>query len=100
MNTNSKEDQNWQNLLLRSTVTFAGETEPPYGMITSTLARLGAEKRQQEDIERIGWRALLAAMAALVVAATVTVSVDFMNRGGDLEPGTRGLVQVENIQVS
>ena len=70
---NSNEDQVWQNLLLRSTATFSGQGEPPYGFVTGTLARLRAETRQQEELERIGWRALLASLAALLVAATVSV---------------------------
>jgi len=97
---NTSENEKWQSLLLRSTPTFAGEATPPYGFLTGTLARLRAENRQQEELERIGWRALLASLAALVVAATVTLSVDFSNRGGDFEPGVRSLVQMENIQVS
>jgi hypothetical protein len=97
---NSSEDEKWQSLLLRSTPTFTGEAAPPYGFITGTLARLKAENRQQEEFERIGWRALLASMAALVVVATVAVSVSFSDRGGDFEPGLRNLVQMENIQVS
>ena len=98
MNTN--EDKNWHDLLLRSTPTFAGETVPPYGFVTGTLARLRTETRQQEELERIGWRALLASLAALVIAATVTLSMNYMDRGGDFEPGVRSLVQMENIQVS
>lgn len=97
---NTREDEKWQGLLLRSASTFAGETEPPYGVVTQTLARLGAEKRQQEDIERIGWRALLASIAALAVAATVTLAVDFTHQGGDFDPGVRSLVQVDSFQLS
>jgi len=102
MNTymSSQEDEKWQGLLLRSAATFTGEAEPPYGFVTGTLARLRAEKRQQEELERIGWRALLASLAALAIAATVTLSVNFRDRGGDFEPGVRSLVQMENIQVS
>jgi hypothetical protein len=100
MNMNTREDEKWQGLLLRSAPTFAGEATPPYGFITGTLARLGAEKRQQEEFERIGWRALLASLAALVIAATVTLGISFTDRGGDFEPGVRSLVQMENIQVS
>ena len=92
-------DEKWQNLLLRSTPTFAAEAVPPYGFITGTLAQLRAEKRQQDELERIGWRALLASLAALVVVAAVAVSVNFSDRGGDFEPGVRSLVQMENIQV-
>jgi hypothetical protein len=97
---NISEDEKWQRLLLRSTPTFTGEATPSYGFITGTLARLRAENRQQEELERIGWRALLASLAALGVAATVTLSVNFTDRGGDFEPGVRSLVQMENIQVS
>jgi hypothetical protein len=97
---NTHEDEKWQSLLSRSTPTFAGEAAPPYGFITGTLAQLRAEKRQQEEFERIGWRALLASLAVLVIAATVTLSVNSKDRGNDFEPGVRSLVQMENIQVS
>ena len=103
MNTfdmNSREDEKWQSLLLRSTPTFSGEAAPPYGFITGTLARLRAENRQQEELERIGWRALLASLAALAVAAAVTLSVNFTDQAGDFEPGVGSLVQMENIQFS
>jgi len=97
---NSPEDQKWQSLLRLGASTFAGETEPPYGLISQTLARLRAQERQQEDLERIGWRALLASFAALVIAATVTLSVAFQDQGGDFEPGVRSVLQMDNIQVS
>ncbi|HEY0256678.1 MAG TPA: hypothetical protein VGC39_04475 [Candidatus Methylacidiphilales bacterium] len=94
------QDQKWQNLLLRSTPTFTGEATPPYGFVTATVTRLRLEDRQQAEFERIGWRALLASFAALVIAATVTFSVSLHDRGGDFEPGVGGMVQMENIQVS
>ncbi len=100
MNMNSSEDGKWQSLLLRGAPTFTGKVDLPYGFITGMLARLRAEKQQQEEIERIGWRALLASLAALAVAATVTLTVNFRDRSGDFEPGVRSLVQMENIQVS
>ena len=93
------QDEKWHSLLKWSGSTFAPESTPPYGFITSTLAQLRAEKRQREDLERIGWRALLASLAALSVAAAVTVSVSYRDRV-DFEPGVRGLVQMENIQLS
>jgi hypothetical protein len=98
MNTNP--DEKWQSLLLRSLPAFTGETTPPYGFVTGTLGRLRAEKRQQEELERIGWRALLASLAALVIAAVVTLGVDSSTRGPDFEPGVRSLVQMENLQLS
>ncbi len=96
---NSKEDEKWRNLLRRSTSTFAGEKAPPYGFVTGTLARLRAENREQEEFERIGWRALLASLAALAIAATVTLSVSYRDQAGDFDPGVRSLVQMDNVQV-
>jgi anti-sigma-K factor RskA len=92
-------DEKWQRLLARSNSTFNGEDTPPFGFITGTLAKIRAENRQQADVERIGWRALLASLAALAVAAAVTVTVNF-SQSNDFEPGTKSIVQLENIQVS
>jgi hypothetical protein len=97
---NTREDEKWQTLLARSNPTFAGELSPPYGFTTATLARLRAEKSQVEEIERIGWRALLASMAALVIAVAVTLGLGSRDAGSDFDPGVRSLVQVDNIQVS
>lgn len=96
----SREDDKWQRLLLRSLPTFTGEETPPYGFVTSALARLRAERRQQDELERIGWRALLASFAALVIAAAVTFSLNISDQNSDFEPGINSLVQMENIQVS
>jgi len=97
---NSKEDEKWLHLLRRSLPTFIGDETPPYGFVTSTLARLRAERHLQEEFERIGWRALLASFAALVIAVGVTFSLNGGDKNGDFEPGVNGLVQMENIQVS
>jgi len=93
-------DEKWQKLLARSTPTFAGQAEPPYGLVTATLARLRTEQGQQEEAERIGWRALLASFAALMVAAAVTLTVSFSSHTTDFEPGVRTFVQMENIPLS
>jgi len=100
MKTDFQEDEKWQGLLLRSAPAFAGEASAPYGFVTGTLAQLRAEKRQQEEMERIGWRALLASMAALAVAAAVTLSVNLTDPSMDFDPGVRSLVQIENVPVS
>lgn len=93
-------DEKWQQLLARSTSTFAGEATPPYGFMTGAMAQI-REARVQQDAERIGWRALVASFATLVVAAVVAVTVNFNQPAtSDLEPGMRSIVQVENIQVS
>lgn len=97
---NMNEDEKWQRLLASSAPAFAGEAEPPYGFVTATLARIRAENQQMAEIERIGWRALLASLAALMVAVVVTVSVASSDRGSEFEPGVRSFVQMENIQLS
>jgi hypothetical protein len=97
---NMNEDQKWQRLLASSAPAFAGETEPPYGFVTATIARIRAENQQVAEIERIGWRALLASLAALAVAAMVTLTVSFSDRGSDFDPGVRSFVQMERVQVS
>jgi hypothetical protein len=99
MNPNEPE-KTWMNLLAQSAPTFAGDATPPYGFVTNTLAALRAESRQQVEVERIGWRALMAALAALGVAATLTVMVNVHDRSNDFDPGVRGLVQMDNLPYS
>jgi hypothetical protein len=93
------EDEKWQGLLLRSAPTFAGETTPPYGFVTSTLARLKAEKREREQLDLIGWRALLASLTALAAVVTITVGLQLQDRN-DLDPGVRSIIEVANIPLS
>jgi hypothetical protein len=95
MNTDDK----WQKLLACSMPTFAGEAMPPYGFMTATLGRL-REQGTQEQAERIGWRALLASLAALVVAGAITFTVNTNNHSSEFEPGVRSMVQMENIPLS
>ncbi len=99
MNPNNPE-QIWKNLLAQSAPTFAGEMEPPYGFMTSTLAALRAESRQQREFERIGWRAFLASLAALGVAAALALTVSLNDPSTDFDPGVRGLVQMDNLPYS
>ncbi|HEX4141484.1 MAG TPA: hypothetical protein VHY09_14135 [Candidatus Methylacidiphilales bacterium] len=90
----------WKNLLAQSATTFEPELAPPYGFVTSILAGLRAEQRQERECERIGLRALWVSLAALGVAATVTVTVSLHQDNSDLDPGVRSLVQVENLPYS
>jgi len=99
MNTNDP-DTTWKNLLAQSAPTFAGDTVVPFGFVTSTLAGLRAERRQQREFERIGLRALWAAVAALGVAVAVTVTVNLHQDNNDFDPGVRSLVQVDNLPYS
>lgn len=98
---NTHQDTKWQQLLALSAPTFAEESTLPYGFMTSMLAQLRQERQQDQQIGRLCWRAIFASLAALVVAAGITVGVHrHLNRGDDLDPGMRGLIQVENIQAS
>jgi hypothetical protein len=99
MSTNEPE-KIWLNLLAQSAPTFAGETSPPYGFVTNTLAALRAEGRQQLEFERIGWRALLASVAALGVAAVLALTMSLRDQSADFDPGVRGLVQLDNLPYS
>jgi hypothetical protein len=95
----NNQDQHWQNLLALSAPTFNGDEVPPFGFATRTLARLREEESRREVVERIGFRALFAAVAVLAVTVGAVVAVESTDRG-DLEPGVRSLIQVENVQVS
>lgn len=96
---NQNEDLHWQRLLALSAPTFAAETTPPYGFTTRFLAQLRAETRQRELFERIGVRAIFASIGMLVLTLGFSVGVKYLGRT-DLEPGLRGIVQVENVPVS
>ncbi len=91
-------DDKWMNLLAAAAPTFAGEATPPFGFVTSTMARLRSEGGTVAEMERIGWRALMASLAALAVAMALAVVVNLERP--DLEPGVNSLIQVENIPVS
>jgi nucleoside permease NupC len=92
------DDEKWQGLLSRSMPTFAADTVPPYGFMTATLAGLRMA-RQQQELERMGWRALLASVAALAITACITLSLNRTN-ANDLEPGVGNILQVENVPLS
>jgi hypothetical protein len=96
---NEQQDLRWKNLAALSAPACAGDVVPPYGMVTSTLARLRAETRQTEMAERIGLRALFASLAILVCTAAVTVGIS-SRESSDLEPGLKNIVQVENVPLS
>jgi hypothetical protein len=99
MNTNYP-DLTWRNLLAQSAPTFAAEATPPYGFVTSVLAGMRAQDRQRREVERIGLRALWAALAALGVAVVVTVSVNMSQDKNEFDPGVRSLVQLDNLPYS
>ena len=96
---NAQPDDQWHHLLLRSAPTFAGDPAPPYGFVTATLGRLRARDRQREEMEQIGWRALLTSFITLVAVASLTVGLKLHDRG-ELDPGLKSIIEVENIPVS
>jgi hypothetical protein len=99
MNTN--QDYKWHSLLAQSAPTFTGESEPPYGFMTAMLTQLRLERQQDRQLGLLCWRAIFASLAALVVAAGITLSLHRSStRGDDLDPGMRGLIQMENVQAS
>ncbi len=97
---NNEPEKTWMNLLAQSAPTFAAEPTPPYGFVTNTLAALRAESRHQREVERIGWRALLASLGALVTAVALTVTINLNRDSSDFDPGVRSLVQVDNLPYS
>ena len=99
MNKNDPEKA-WMNLLAQSAPTFAAELTPPYGFVTNTLTALRAESHYKREVERIGWRALLASLAALVTAAVLTVTINLHEESSDFDPGVRSLVQVDSLPYS
>ena len=97
---NDHENQLWQKLVALSAPTYAGDESVPYGFTTRFLADWRAgESRQCELVERIGFKALFASLGLLLLAVTAHFGVRYLNHS-DLEPGLRGIVQIENIQVS
>jgi hypothetical protein len=96
---NDNFDKHWQQLVALSAPTFAGATVPPYGFTTNMLAKLREESRAVELVERIGLRAVFAALGMLAIALGVLVSANYFS-GSDLEPGLKSMLQVENVAVS
>ncbi len=99
MENSPQEDQKWQSLLERSKPTFAGDAELPFGFLTSTLARLKAEKRDRDLLERIGLRALFASIAILITVGGVSVGVQLQNRF-DFDPAVQSLIQADDVPIS
>jgi hypothetical protein len=94
-----KEEQIWKNLLSASSPTFAGEATPPFGFVTSTLGQLRAAKQQQAELEKMGWRAILASLVTLMAVVTLTVGMHFQDRN-DLDPGVNTIIEIQNVAVS
>jgi anti-sigma-K factor RskA len=96
---NTREDEKWQLLLSHSLPAFAGEAEPPYGFVTATLGRLRSEKRQREELERVGWRALFASLATLAAVVAITAGLQLQDRN-EPDPGVKSMIEMDNESVS
>jgi len=99
MENRSPEDAKWQALLARSSSTFVGESELPFGFLTSTLARIKAQNREREIFERIGIRSLFAAVAILAIVAGVSIGVQLRNPT-DFDPALKSLLQANDVPIS
>lgn len=97
MTSNTPDNDKWLNLLQQSAPTFAGEATPPYGFMTSTLARLRTEKRDRDVLEKIGFRALFAAFAILVATAGVTAGMQLQ---AHFNPSLNGFSQTDDSLIS
>jgi hypothetical protein len=99
MNSNP-EDNLWHNLVVMSAPAYAdAAASPPYGFTTRLLARLQAEERQQELMERIGLRAIFASLGILALTAAFTFGWGHTHRS-DLEPGLGGILQSADVPLS
>jgi len=98
MNTQPQDDKTWQALLAASAPTFTGEATPPFGFVTSALARLRAEK-DKELFERIGLRALFASLAVLVAFGGLTLGIHLQDHIG-FDPSLKNIVQAEDIPIA
>ncbi len=93
----SKEDMMWESLLAKSAPTFAGKTTPPYGLTTRILASVRDQRQQEVIWERVGRRAIFAALAAVVGIALLTF---VRHDSDDLDPAVKSVALVEDVQVS
>jgi len=100
LNENSSADRAWRRLLDAASAApaFAGEPEPPFGFVTSTLARLRAGYAERQELEKLGRWAVLASLSALACLVLLSVGLHLQDRN-ELDPGLRSLVQVENFQI-
>jgi len=99
MNTIPPDDKKWQALLAMSAPTFTGDDTPAFGFVTSTLARLKAEKGERDMFERIGLRALFASLVVLVGVVGFSAGLQLQERL-DLEPSVNSLAQAEDIPIA
>jgi len=99
MNHPDRDDKKWRTLLELAAPTFAGATELPYGFVTSTMARVKAERAEREMTDRIGLRALFAALAVLAMAGGISFAVQLHDRL-DFDPGTKSIIQEDHVSIS
>ncbi len=94
---NTREDDIWKSLLTQSAPSFAGDLTPPLGLAARILAGAREERVKEAAWERIGLRAILASLAAVVVMTVVTVANVHRD---DVDVPVRGFAALEEMQVS
>jgi hypothetical protein len=96
MNTPLPDDPQWKALLSHAAPTFAPHEEPPFGFMTSTLARIKSERKDRELLERIGFRAIFASLAILVAVGGITLGLQLQS-STEFDPGYNNVLEVEHV---
>jgi hypothetical protein len=93
----SREDIVWKSLLAKSAPAFAAEATPPFGLTTRVMAAMREERQQVAVWDRVGRRAILASLTAVVAIGVLTV---VRLRDNDVDIQVKNLALVETVQVS
>jgi hypothetical protein len=92
------EDEVWKNLLAGSAPSFACSDTPPFGLATRVLAGLQGAELQEALWERVGRRAIFAALGTVVLMALITLARVQSIDEGDASLG--GLAHLEDVIAS
>ena len=96
MNT-PREDNVWKMLLRDSGPTFSGSDVPPFGLATRVLAGVRGAELQEALWERVGRRAIYAALGTVIIMAVLTFARVQMQDEADMP---RSLAQLEDVLAS
>ncbi len=99
MNEANQHDEKWRAILGMAAPAYAVEAELPYGLVTKTLARVRAQRMEQQTMERTGLRALFAALAILAVAGGITFGLKH-HHGPYMDPGINSIIEEDNVSIS
>lgn len=93
-----REDDVWKMLLAQGAPTFAGSDTPPFGLATRVLAGVRGAELQEALWERIGRRAIYAALGTVIVMALITFA--HLQSHDDADPSMRGFAQLDELIAS